>query len=239
MWQLSEAIDGMAEACRGLGLPVIGGNVSLYNESAGIDIDPTPVLGVLGLVEELRAPPPGVDWADGDAVVLLGRRAAADHPGGAYPLAGSRWAAEVAGERAGTLPPLDLAAHRSLVELVAGLVAETVAGGAGVVHGAHDVSAGGLAGALAELAVTAGTGCVVSGLSGPAELFSELPSRIVVATARPDEVVERATAAGVPAAVLGRVGGDRLVVDGLVDLALGALAETWSAALPVALGEER
>ncbi len=76
MWQLSETIDGMADACRALSLPVIGGNVSLYNESGGADIDPTPVLGVLGLVDELHASPPGQAWADGDAVVLVGARSA-------------------------------------------------------------------------------------------------------------------------------------------------------------------
>ena len=74
MWQLSECIDGLAEACDALSLPVIGGNVSLYNESGGSDIDPTPVLGVLGLVDAVRAQPPGPAWSEGDAVVLLGAR---------------------------------------------------------------------------------------------------------------------------------------------------------------------
>ena len=78
MWQLSEAIDGLSEACCALSLPVIGGNVSLYNESAGVDIDPTPVIGVLGLVDDLRSPPPGLAWADGDAVGHLGARWAGD-----------------------------------------------------------------------------------------------------------------------------------------------------------------
>ena len=91
MWQLSEAIDGLAEACRALSLPVIGGNVSLYNESGGADIDPTPVLGVLGLVDVLVAPPPGLAWGEGDTLVLLGARGADD---GSFPLDGSRWATE-------------------------------------------------------------------------------------------------------------------------------------------------
>src|SRR5271155_5818559 len=78
MWQLSECIDGMTEACRALALPVIGGNVSFYNESGGSDIDPTPVLGVLGLVDTVHAPPPGLAGAAGDTRVLLGPRAAAD-----------------------------------------------------------------------------------------------------------------------------------------------------------------
>ena len=105
MWQLSESIDGMADACRALSLPVIGGNVSLYNESGGADIDPTPVLGVLGLVDEVQAPPPGPAWADGDTVVLLGARAASD---GSFPLEGTRWASECRG------PPHRIAAHGRL-----------------------------------------------------------------------------------------------------------------------------
>src|ERR1700723_2873389 len=82
MWQLSECIDGMAEAVRALSLPVIGGNVSLYNESGGTDIDPTPVVAVLGVIDDLQASPPGTTWSEGDAVVLLGSRAAAD---GSFP----------------------------------------------------------------------------------------------------------------------------------------------------------
>ena len=72
MWQLSEAIDGMAAACAAFDLPVIGGNVSLYNESSGTNIDPTPIVGVVGLIDELREVPPGLAWSDGDRLVLLG-----------------------------------------------------------------------------------------------------------------------------------------------------------------------
>src|SRR5205807_513526 len=104
MWQLSEAIDGMTDACRALGLPVIGGNVSLYNESRGRDIDPTPVVGVLGLVDRLDRVPPGISLVDGGSLLLLG-------PAGERALGGSRWAA-LRGHRRGTLPLLDLALHR-------------------------------------------------------------------------------------------------------------------------------
>ena len=119
MWQLSESIDGMSEACLALGLPVIGGNVSLYNESFGVDIDPTPVIGVLGLIDRLAARPPGVTLVDGAALVLLdasvGVSAGRRNPPS---LAGSRWAVERRGHRNGTLPALDLAGHRRLVEFV-------------------------------------------------------------------------------------------------------------------------
>ncbi len=108
MWQFSECIDGMAGACRALGLPIIGGNVSFYNESGGADIDPTPVFGVLGLVDELFAAPPGLAWRDGDTLLLLGPRGVEDD--GGFALGGSRWATERRKIRTGVLPSLDLAA---------------------------------------------------------------------------------------------------------------------------------
>ena len=84
MWQLSEAIDGMGEACRALHLPVVGGNVSLYNESRGRDIDPTPIVGVVGMVDRLQVPPPGVGLVAGTRIVVLGPDPST--------LSGSRWA---------------------------------------------------------------------------------------------------------------------------------------------------
>jgi phosphoribosylformylglycinamidine synthase subunit PurL len=235
MWQLSECIDGMAEACRALSLPVVGGNVSFYNESGGADIDPTPVLGVLGLVEAVRAQPPGLAWRDGDAVVLLGARAAT---GSSFPLEGTRWAVERRGHRGGPVAEVDFGAHAALCTFVAGLVAAQVAGGvsgAGLVHAVHDVSGGGLAVALAEMAAWAGVGCDLD-LGDPAELFTELPSRIVVATADPDALCTRAAEAGVPAAVLGRAGGDRVRLGSLVDLAAGAVVAAYEDNLGSALG---
>jgi phosphoribosylformylglycinamidine synthase II len=227
MWQLSEAVDGMAEACRALGIPVVGGNVSLYNESGGTDIDPTPVVAVLGVVERLEHRPPTVGFVPGDAVVLLGTTEPA--------LAGSRWAVDRAGHRGGTLFALDLDAQRRVVELVAGLV---TAGGTGALVGAlHDVSSGGLGLCLAECAAASGVGATVGGIDGHAGLFSESPGRVVLCTARPEEVLARAEAAGVPAAVIGTAGGERLVVEGLVDLAVADVAGAWRRALPGALGD--
>jgi len=235
MWQLSESVDGLADACRAFGLPVIGGNVSLYNESAGADIDPTPVLGLLGLVEVLRHRPPGACLAPGAAVVLLGSRRA----GGAvpFPLGGGRWATERAGRRGGTLAPLGVEAHARTAGLVRRLVAEALASGGGPLAGVHDVSGGGLAVALAEMAVHSGTGARLTGVGGHAELFSEAPGRFVVATTDADAVAAAAAAAGVEAAVLGWSGGDRLVVDDLVDVAVAEAAAAFEGALPEALGE--
>ena len=243
MWQLSETVDGLADACRAFGLPVIGGNVSLYNESTGVDIPPTPVLGVLGLVERLRRRPPPAAFSAGSSVVLLGRRRA--DGGVPHPLGGSRWAVECRARRGGELPVLDHEAHGRLTGLVTGLVAEIVAGGAHrtgeggpagagenlLLDGVHDVSAGGLAVALAEMAIAGGVGVRVAGVEGHGELFTELPSRILAATKRPQELCARAADAGVAAEVIGIVEGDRFVVEGLVDVPVLELSAAFSGSL--------
>jgi phosphoribosylformylglycinamidine synthase len=225
----------MTGACRALALPVIGGNVSFYNESGGSDIDPTPVLGVLGLVDAVHVPPPGAGWSEGDAVVLLGARSA---PDGSFPLEGTRWATERRAHRTGRVPAVDFAAHAAVCAFVAALVAAQVAGGdpEPLVGGVHDVSGGGLATALGEMAVAAGTGCTLE-VADAAELFTELPSRFVVATADPDELCRRAAAHGIPAAVLGPAGGARLTMGSLVDLPLDALRRAHEGNLALALGE--
>ncbi|HEY5097834.1 MAG TPA: phosphoribosylformylglycinamidine synthase subunit PurL, partial [Acidimicrobiales bacterium] len=232
MWQLSEAVDGMSEACLGLGLPVIGGNVSLYNESDGVDINPTPVIGVLGLIDRLAVPPPGVTLVEGASLILLDASVGSTPRRGPPSLAGSRWAVEVRGHRDGTLPALDLPGHGRLVEFVTGLVAEGVSGGEALVSGIHDVSGGGLGVALTEMAVRSGIGLRVAGLSDHHELFTEAPSRVVVCTTRRTELVARAAGAGVGFRVLGATGGDRVVVEGLVDLDLAEATAAWRGRLP-------
>ena len=226
MWQLSEAIDGMAEACRALGIPVVGGNVSLYNESKGTDIDPTPVVGVLGLVDHLRPGTPTPWLTDGSRVVLLGP----DGPG-AVSLAGSRWARERRGHVGGALAPLDLALHARLLALAVELVNERL------VDGIHDVSDGGIGVALAEMAVKSGTGCRVSGVPGYAELFGEGPSRVLVSVpvASLPVVQAKGGAAGIPVQVMGVAGGDRVVIEGLVDVSVADATEAWTGALPAAI----
>jgi phosphoribosylformylglycinamidine synthase len=225
MWQLSEAVDGMAEACRELALPVVGGNVSLYNESSGADISPTPVVAALGVIDTLVERPPGVRLSDGGSIVLLGETAKA--------LAGSRLAVERHGERGGSLATLDFGALRALVGALVRAVSE------GVVSGVHDVSDGGTAVCLAEMAVRSATGFRVSGggVADQAELFSEVPGRAIACTQRPDDLLELARACGVPARVLGIAGGSRAVVEGLFDLPLEDLVDSWTSALPRALGE--
>jgi phosphoribosylformylglycinamidine synthase len=223
MWELSEAIDGMGEACTAFGIPVIGGNVSLYNETRGRDIDPTPVIGLLGMVDRLERRPCGTGLVPGGAVVLLGR--------GAPSLAGSRWAWD-RGATGGTLGPPDLEAVQAVAGLVRALVAE------GVMAGVHDVGEGGLALAVAEMAVGSGVGCRLTGLDDHGSLFAESPDR-VLACVRPDRVPEveaRARAAGVEVRVLGEAGGDRLAIGALVDVALGDAVAAWRDRLPAAFG---
>jgi len=238
MWQLSEAIDGMREACLGLGLPVIGGNVSLYNESFGVDINPTPVIGVLGLIDRLAVRPPGVTLVEGAELVLLdaGIRSSAGRRNPPS-LAGSRWAVERRGHRNGTLPSLDLAGHVRLVECVTALVGEGVSGGDPLVSGIHDVSGGGLGVALAELAVRSGVGFGVAGIADHHELFTESPSRVLVCTTRRAQLIARVADAGVGFRVLGRTGGQRMVVEGLVDLGVSEATAVWRGRLPALLDE--
>jgi phosphoribosylformylglycinamidine synthase len=201
----------------------VGGNVSLYNETAGVDIDPTPVIGLLGLVDRLDRRPPGVHLVDGHRLLLVGEPAAGS-------LAGSTWAAST-GARGGTLDPLDLEAVTRVADLVRGLVID------GVPSGVHDVAEGGLGVALAELAVRSGVGVRTGGVEGPAALLAEAPGRAVlcVAADRVAGVHAAADAAGVPVTDLGRAGGDRIVVDGLVDLALDDATRAWRDRIPAAL----
>jgi phosphoribosylformylglycinamidine synthase subunit PurL len=229
MWQLSESIDGMAEACRELDIPVVGGNVSLYNESDGADIDPTPVVTVVGLSPELVRRPPGIAMCDGDALVLLGARQSG--------LAASA-VARRHGLGDGVLPGLDWDAHRRLCTFVRTLVAteSTSAVAPGGISGAHDVSEGGLALCLAELARRSGLGLSVSGIDF-AEAFSEAPSRVVVATSRPEELLERAGAAGVPAAVIGQVGGSAVVIEGVAELDLETILRRAELSISGAIDE--
>ena len=232
MWQLSESIDGMAAACDGLGLPVVGGNVSLYNESGGRDIDPTPVVGLLGVVDSLVAPPPGWSWSEGDTIVLVGER----HARGArrFPLGGSKWAT-MRGRRGGHLPEVDFSSLGRTIAFVAHEVSEVCAGVEGDVRAVHDVGSGGLAAALAEMAAATGVGADVAELESHGELFSEFPGRFVMATNDAEAFLARARTAQVPVVVLGTAGGADLRLGTSVHLSVASLDERRRGALEEAL----
>ena len=195
-WELAEAIEGLAQACEALGLPIVSGNVSLYNETDGRAIDPTPVVGCVGLVPDVRAVPRG--WREGDVVVLAGASPIS--------LAGSEYQARY-GEVGGTPPRLDLRAEADLVDFL-----WRVAPRCSLVH---DSSAGGLAVALAEAALFSGVGAEVELPDDPRAWFGEGGGQAVLACA--PEVVD--TLAGVSLRRLGTVGGRRLLGVSLSDLA--------------------
>jgi phosphoribosylformylglycinamidine synthase len=232
MWELSESIDGMAEACNDLNLPVIGGNVSLYNESGGNDIDPTPVMGLLGVIDHLIAPPPGWNWRYGDTLMLVGGRYAyGDAP---FPLGGSRWATR-RHRRGGHLTGVKPEALHATLPFVTGEVASICAGHDSDVTAVHDVAGGGLATALAEMVAVTRIGARVGELDGQGELFSEFPGRFVVATSDPSAFLARAELAGAPVAILGVAGGDRLTIGSAIDLSVEEIASRRAGALVDAL----
>jgi len=230
MWELSESIDGMAEACRAFGIPVVGGNVSLYNESGGSDIEPTPCIGSVGLIEHLTRRPPGIAWREDDSIVMFGPRSSA--------LGGSQWARSCRDYRGGALVGVDFALHAKLCEVVRELVANEcskIGDEIECVSGIHDVSNGGIGVALAEFAIASRIGCRIEAIASHGELFSEAPSRVIIATPCADELLARAKAGGIDAVVLGVVGGGRLLVEGLCDLSVEELSNTRSNRLPRAL----
>ncbi len=236
MWQLVEAIEGLADACQELSVPVTGGNVSLYNETGEpgrIDsaIHPTPVVGVLGVLPDVRTAVPSGWRAEGLSVLLLG--ATADE------LDGSAWA-DVEHQHLGGVPPrVDLAAERALASVLVG------AREAGLASAAHDLSEGGLVQALLESSLRYGVGVTAStagiqsrdGVSQFAALFSESTARALVAVApdREAELVAAATAAGVPVLTLGTTGGDAVVVDD-VTIGLDEARTAHEGTLPALFG---
>jgi phosphoribosylformylglycinamidine synthase II len=223
MWQFAEAVRGLADGCRELGLPVTGGNVSLYNQTGDVPINPTPVIGVLGVHTDVRRRVPTGWRAAGETVLLLGETRPE--------FGGSAWAAVVHGHLGGRPPRLDLAADRALGELLATLADEAL------VSSAHDLADGGLAQTLTESALRYGVGATLTlpGEAFPA-LLAESVARAVVTTADPAAVRAAAETAGVPVTELGTTGGTSLVLTDLFELSLAELRAAWTATLPALFG---
>ncbi len=225
MWQFAEACRGLKDACLALGIPVTGGNVSLYNQTGDTAILPTPVVAVLGVIDDVTRRVPTGFARRGEAVLLLGETR--------EELSGSEWAHVVHGHLGGRPPTVDLIAERNLALLLAD------AGRSRLVSSAHDLSDGGLAQTLVESCLRHGMGATVSLTGDPfIALFSESAARALVTVPLPQRAafVAMAEALGVPVTELGRTGGDRLVVDGQLDLGLDELREAWTGTLPAALG---
>ncbi|MFS8496987.1 MAG: phosphoribosylformylglycinamidine synthase subunit PurL [Micromonosporaceae bacterium] len=231
MWQFAEAVRGLADGCEALGIPVTGGNVSFYNSTGTAAINPTPVVGVLGILEDAARRVPMGLRENGDVLILLGETR--------EELSGSQWAWVVHGHLGGTPPAVDLAAERRLADLIAR------ANQVGHLSSAHDLSEGGLVQALAEACLRYGSGAVIAVpdefRDDPAVLlFSESSARVLVSVPRGREVafVGLCNEMGVPWTPLGVVTGPDtpLEVAGLFQIPLDELRRSWSATLPGLFG---
>jgi phosphoribosylformylglycinamidine synthase len=237
MWAFSETIDGMAEACRALGTPVTGGNVSFYNETEGEGVYPTPVIGMLGLIEEARHTTTQWFKETSDVILLLGVTR--------KDLGASELLSVVAGETSGAVPRLDLEAEKAVQKVCLEAIQ------AGLVRSAHDCSDGGLAVALSESCFSSyrrdATGARIdlsehaklSGLDdAQALLFSESPSRIILSVKPEDAAAVRAIAdqAGVTCAAIGETGGPNLSFtrsgQTLFEVEISKMEEEWRNTLP-------
>jgi len=225
MWQFAEATRGLADACLELGVPVTGGNVSFYNQTGATAINPTPVVGVLGVIEDVTRRLPSGFTNVGDVVLLLGET---DDE-----FDGSEWAWVVHGHLGGTPPRVRLGQERAIARLIADAAAEKL------LTGGHDVSDGGLAQALVEATLLRGIGVEVALGADPfVALFSESTARAVVSCrdSDMDRLLELAAEHDVPLMRLGRTGGDGLTVADLFEIPIGELRTTHEATLPTLFG---
>ncbi|KLO29870.1 phosphoribosylformylglycinamidine synthase subunit PurL [Mycobacterium haemophilum] len=230
MWQFAQAVRGLADGCAALGIPVTGGNVSFYNQTGSAAILPTPVVGVLGVLDDVsRRIPTGLGVEPGETLMLLGEtRDEFD---------GSVWA-QVTADHLGGLPPMvDLAREKLLAEVLSSASRD------GLVSAAHDLSEGGLAQAIVESALAGETGCRIvlpedfqSGTGPFTFLFSESAGRVLVAVPRTEESRFRSMceARGLPAIRIGVVdqGSDSIEVQGQFTVSLAELRATSEAVLP-------
>ncbi|MET9275347.1 phosphoribosylformylglycinamidine synthase subunit PurL [Kribbella sp. NPDC003557] len=228
MWQFAEAIRGLVDGCKALGIPVTGGNVSFYNQTGETAILPTPVVGVLGVIDDVtrRTPIGFTAEMEGHQLYLLGETA--------EELSGSEWAHVIHGHLGGRPPAVDLAAEQQLADILINASRD------GLIDAAHDVSDGGVAQTLAESALRGGVGARVwapDGLDPFLFLFAESAGRAVVAVPRTEEVrfTDMCTARRFPHAKIGVITGDTLDVQDQFEVPLTELREAWTSTLPSVL----
>lgn len=236
-YQMESAVEGIADACNALGVPVVSGNVSLYNETNGVAVLPTPVIGMLGLLEDVERRA-GIAFRADMVIGLLWAKHAGDEPyaGGGHLLGASQYAETCLGLKAGMPPPVDLEAERAVQHVCR----ESIR--LGIVDVAHDCSDGGLAVALAEGCIAGDVGASIRldelekmhpGLRSDVLLFAEEPSRIIVALplSNWDTLMELASSMEVSLCRLGDTGGDTLNVERgehqLVSLPMLDVAAAW------------
>jgi phosphoribosylformylglycinamidine synthase len=223
MGQFAGAIMGMAEACTALEFPVVSGNVSLYNETEGRPILPTPTIGAVGVIEDIGHAVGSRLRQAGLAMVLIGETKGW--------LGQSLYLRELCGREEGAPPPVDLAAERRNGNFVRRQI------WSGRVDACHDCSDGGLLVALTEMCLAGGTGATVrqpagTGIPSHAFFYGEDQGRYLIATGSGNDLVEAAQKAGVPAVLLGYSGSDSLTVDGLISLPLAEIRQAHEGWLP-------
>lgn len=229
MGQLVGCIKGIAEAARELDFPVVSGNVSLYNETNGRGILPTPTIGGVGVLDDLEQMATLAFKDTGEAIFVIGETTGW--------LGQSAFLSEILDREDGAPPPVDLARERKHGDFVRSLIAD------GLVTAVHDVSDGGLLVALAEMAMASGIGASLT--APPADMrphaywFGEDQARYVVTTGSKAAVLKRAEAAGIPIAKIGVTGGDRLNLPGERPIIIDALRERHEAWLPIYMGAGR
>ncbi len=234
-WQLRECVEGVSETCRAFGTPVIGGNVSLYNESPAGVVDPTPTVAMVGLVAEERHITTQFFKNAGDVIILVGELGAE--------LGGSRFLKVCHGRKEGLPPRLDVEREIAVQQAVRALIH------AGLCHNAHDCSEGGIAVALAECCFTpegplgAEVQLSANGARPDAALFGESQSRILVtvAPAEKEAAMKMLNDSGVPATVIGVVGGERLRIAGAgaaLEWRVADIYDDWFYAIERALGRQ-
>jgi phosphoribosylformylglycinamidine synthase II len=223
MWQFAEATSGLAQACRDLGTPVTGGNVSFYNQTGETAINPTPVIGVLGVIDDVARRVPSGFGAAGHDLILLGDTA--------EELDGSAWAWVEHDHLGGRPPAVRLEAEQAL----AGLLVAAATGS--LITAAHDLAEGGLAQTLVESVLMHGVGASVE-VEGDAfvALLSESTARVLVATTDPAGFLAVAEAARVPARRIGVTGGDALVIENVCEIPIGELRAAFEGTLPALFG---
>jgi phosphoribosylformylglycinamidine synthase len=218
-------VEGLADGCQALGTPVTGGNVSFYNQTGTTPINPTPVVGVLGVHDDVRRRLSMAFITEGAPVMLLGETR--------EEFGGSEWAHVVYGHLGGLPPLVDLAAERALASVLVAGARE------GVLAAAHDLSDGGLSQALVESCLRGGLGCRIALAGDPfVELFSESVARAVVAVRVGGEarLTALCEAAGVPVRRLGVIGGDALEIEDVFSIPLSELREAHQVTLPRYVG---
>jgi phosphoribosylformylglycinamidine synthase len=223
MWQFAEACRGLKDACLELGVPVTGGNVSLYNQTGETAILPTPVVAVLGVIDDVRRRTPTGFGAAGETIVHLGQTR--------EELSGSEWAHVVHDHLGGRPPTVDLRDEANLARLLVD------AARGGHVTSAHDMSEGGLSQALVESCLRHGIGATVSLLGDPfVGLFSESTGRAIVTVPddRVDAFLTMAASLGVPAGPIGHTGGSTLTVTDRFEIPMGELGAAWRGTLRAA-----